>query len=140
MSRPTSLRLPDELRARLENESRQISSPVASLAVSLLDEGLKMRRFPGIVFRDGPTGRRAGLAKGPDVWEIVRDLKRARGTTLSRVDLVAEESGLAHEAIGLAADYYAAFPEEIDARIDMNERVAAELRELAERRERLLTT
>ncbi|WP_419920364.1 CopG family transcriptional regulator [Candidatus Poriferisodalis sp.] len=140
MSRPTSLRLPDELRARLENESRQIASPVASLAVSLLDEGLKMRQFSGIVFRDGPAGRRAGLAKGPDVWEIVRDLKRARGTTLSRVDLVAEEAGLAPEAIGLAADYYAAFPDEIDARIDMNERVAAELREIAERRERLLTT
>ena len=67
MSRPTSLRLPDELRARLENESRQIASPVASLAVSLLDEGLKMRQFSGIMFRDGPTGRRAGLAKGPDV-------------------------------------------------------------------------
>lgn len=139
MGHPTSLRLPDELRVRLENESRRVSSPVASLAVALLDEGLKMRRFPGIVFRDGPTGRRAGLARGPDVWEVVRDLQRQRDTTRSRVDLVAEETGLAPDAIALAADYYAAFPDEIDARIAMNEQIAAEQRELALRREQLLT-
>lgn len=139
MSRPTSLRLPDELRARLETESLRVSSPVASLAVALLDEGLKMRRFPGIVFRDGPTGRRAGLAKGPDVWEIVRDLQREREAARPRADLVAEETGLTPEAIGLAADYYAAFPDEIDARIAMNEQVAAEQRELARRREQLLS-
>ena len=139
MGHPTSLRLPDELRARLANESRRISSPVASLAVVLLDEGLKMRRFPGIVFRDGPTGRRASLAKGPDVWEIVRDLQRERDTTRSRADLVAEETGLTPDAIALAADYYAAFPDEIDARIAMNEQIAVEQRELAQRREQLLT-
>ena len=139
MGHPTSLRLPDELRARLANESRRISSPVASLAVVLLDEGLKMRRFPGIVFRDGPTGRRASLAKGPDVWEIVRDLQRERDTTRSRADLVAEETGLTPDAIALAANYYAAFPDEIDARIALNEQIAVEQRELAQRREQLLT-
>ena len=111
---------------------------MASLAVALLDEGLKMRRFPGIVFRAGPTGRRAGLAKGPDVWEVVRDLQRNRDTTRSRAGLVAEETGLAPDAIALAADYYAAFPDEIDARIAMNEQIGAEQRELARRREQLL--
>ncbi len=30
-----------------------------------------MAEHPGVVFRDGPTGRRAGLAAGPDVWEII---------------------------------------------------------------------
>ncbi|WP_419552694.1 CopG family transcriptional regulator [Candidatus Poriferisodalis sp.] len=140
MSRPTSLRLPEDVRARLDDESQRVSAPPSTLAVVLIDEGLKMRRFPGIVFRDGPTGRRAGLAKGPDVWEVVRDLKRAHGTGRQPVDLVAEETGLAPELIGLAADYYAVFPDEIDDRIATDARIAEELRELADRRERMLST
>ncbi|WP_420623380.1 CopG family transcriptional regulator [Candidatus Poriferisodalis sp.] len=140
MSRPTSLRLPEDVRARLDDESQRVSAPPSTLAVVLIDEGLKMRRFPGIVFRDGPTGRRAGLAKGPDVWEVVRDLKRAHGTGRQPVDFVAEETGLAPELIGLAADYYAVFPDEIDDRIATDARVAEELRELADRRERMLST
>jgi len=140
MSRPTSLRLPEALRTRLDDESRRIASAPSSLAVVLIDEGLKMRRFPGIVFRDGPAGRRAGLASGPDVWEIVRDLKRhgadAGGDPVS---VVAEETGLAPELIGLAADYYATFPDEIDDRIAADTRAAEEMRALADRRERMLS-
>ncbi len=140
MSRPTSLRLPDDVRERLDNESQRISAAPSTLAVALIDEGLRMRRFPGIVFRDGPTGRRAGLARGPDVWEIVRDLKRAQGTGRQPVGFVAEETGLAPELIELAADYYVVFPEEIDDRIATDIRVAEELREIADRRERMLAT
>lgn len=140
MSRPTSLRLPEEVRTRLDDESRRIASAPSSLAVVLIDEGLKMRRFPGIVFRDGPTGRRAGLATGPDVWEIVRDLKRHGADPDSGpLSVVAEETGLAPELIGLAADYYATFPDEVDDRIAADVRAAEELRALADRRERMLS-
>ena len=140
MSRPTSLRLPEEVRTRLDDESRRIASAPSSLAVVLIDEGLKMRRFPGIVFRDGPTGRRAGLATGPDVWEIVRDLKHhSAGADGDPVSAVAEETDLAPELIGLAADYYATFPHEVDDRIAADVRAAEELRALAERRERMLS-
>ncbi|MCY4518150.1 MAG: hypothetical protein OXB99_13040 [Acidimicrobiaceae bacterium] len=138
MSRPTSLRLPDEVRTRLDDESRRIASAPSSLAVVLIDEGLKMRRFPEIVFRDGPTGRRAGLASGPDVWEIVRDLKR-HGSDGDQISVVAEETGLAPDLIDLAADYYATFPDEIDDRIAADVRAAEELRELADRRQRMLS-
>lgn len=27
---------------------------------------------PGIIFKDGPSGRRAALACGPDVWEVIK--------------------------------------------------------------------
>ena len=138
MSHPTSLRLPDDVRTRLDDESRRIASAPSSLAVALIDEGLKMRRFPGIVFRDGPAGRRAGLARGPDVWEIVRDLKRHSGAD-DPVRLVVEETGLAPKLIGLAADYYVVFPDEIDDRIEADAKAYEELRAIAERRERLLS-
>lgn len=142
MSHPTSLRLPEEVRTRLDDESRRIATAPSSLAVVLIDEGLKMRRFGGIVFRDGPSGRRAGLASGPDVWEIVRDLKRHGADPDSDADpvhLVADETGLAPELIGLAADYYATFPDEIDDRIAADARAAEEMRALADRRERMLS-
>jgi len=97
-----------------------------------------MRRFAGIVFRDGPTGRRAGLANGPDVWEIVRDLKR-HGAGGDQISAVAEETGLTPKLIDLAADYYATFPAEIDDRIAADVRAAEELRALADRRQRMLS-
>ena len=40
---------------------------MSSAANWLVDEGLRMAEHPGVVFRDGPTGRRAGLVTGPDV-------------------------------------------------------------------------
>ncbi len=109
------------------------------MSVVLIDEGLKMRRFPGIVFRDGPAERRAGLASGSDVWEIVRDLKRHAAADGDPLSIVADETGLARELIDLAADYYATFPDEIDDRIAADDRAAEELRALADCRERMLS-
>ena len=85
-----------------------------------------MERFPGIVFRDGPTGRRAALATGPDVWEIVRDLKRHSAED-DPVRLVVEETGLTPEQIALAAEYYAAFPDEVDHRLALDAKAYEEL-------------
>ena len=51
---------------------------LSSAANRLVDEALRMSEHPGIVFRAGPTGRRASLASGPDVWEAVRAIKSAR--------------------------------------------------------------
>ena len=106
----------------------------------LLDEGLKTRRFPGIVHREGPTGRRAAVMGGPDVWEVVRDLARVPGRGMDRVETLATETGLAAASILLAADFYAAFPEEIDALIVADARAAEAVREQVDRREQLLSS
>ena len=58
MPRPASFRLDDELLKRLETESRAASVSVTSLVRSLLDEGLDIRQFPGVVYRSGPAGQR----------------------------------------------------------------------------------
>jgi hypothetical protein len=106
----------------------------------VLDEGLKIRRFPGIVYRDGPTGRRAGLLGGPDVWEVVRAVRGMAGQGEQRVRRVAAERALPVERVRLAVDFYAAFSDEIDARIAADEVAARHARELIERRERLMTS
>ena len=139
MPRPTSFRLAEELLDRLEVESRAAGTSVTQLVSVVLDEGLKTRRFPGVVYRAGPAGRRAALVGGPDLWEVVRDLAHAPGRGMDRVENLAAETGLPAASVLLAADFYAAFPEEIDALIDANERAAEEVRRQAARREQLLS-
>src|SRR6266513_3036088 len=51
---------------------------LSSAANRLVDEALRMAEHPGVIFRSGPTGRRAALAGGPDVWEVIRAVKSAR--------------------------------------------------------------
>ena len=70
-----------------------------------------MERHPGIVFRSGPAGRRAGLMSGPDVWEVVR---AAVGDEKAREN-VAEKTGLTPQQVGVVLRYYAEYRDEIDA-------------------------
>ena len=139
MPRPTSFRLPEELLDRLDAESRSARTSVTQLVAALLDEGLKIRRFPGVVYRTGPAGRRAALLGGPDVWEVARDRAHAPGQGMERVENVAAEVGLPVTSVLLAVDFYAAFPGEIDALIEADERAAEEVRRQAGRREQLLS-
>ena len=78
------------------------------------------------MFRSGPTGRRAALADGPDVWEVVRGLQQAREGKGDPVRRLMASTSMRAEQIRLAADYYAAYPAEIDTRI--REEAAAEER------------
>ncbi|MDQ1491964.1 MAG: hypothetical protein QOJ23_4478 [Actinomycetota bacterium] len=137
MGRPTSFRFSDDLQRRLDAAAATAGLSVTALVTTLLDEGLKVRRFPGVAFRDGPAGRRPGLVGGPDVWEVIRDVRAAGGRGEARIRRVAAATGLSEPRVRLAVDYYAAFPAEIDARLDADERAATELREAVDRRERL---
>lgn len=96
-----------------------------------MDEALRAEEHPGIVFRPGPTGRRAGLADGPDVWEVVGAFQavRAEGPDLadeSLIAAVAEASGLSPRVVRIAIRYYAAHPAEVEERIAANHEAADE--------------
>lgn len=140
MARATSFRLPDDLLARLQQEGRDTNASITSLVTTLLDEGLKARQFPGIVYRDGPAGRRAALLGGPDLWEVVRDLKHTPGRGMRRIERLAEATGIAADAIALATAFYAVNPDEIDAMIEADDRAADGARQLIARREKLLSS
>src|ERR1039457_4808289 len=76
---PTPGRFGTEVAARLASFTSSHPGLSLSAAANLLvDEGLRLTEHPGIAFRDGPTGRRAALAAGPDVWEVVRAVRSAR--------------------------------------------------------------
>jgi hypothetical protein len=115
---------------------------LSSAANRLVDEALRMNEHPGILFRPGPTGRRAGVAGGPDVWEVVRAVKSARAAEPSLAEddllaLVAENTGIPVRLIRATIRYWASYTEEIDAEIAAAE-AAEEAAEDAWRRERRL--
>jgi hypothetical protein len=83
-----------------------------------------MEEHPGIVFRDGPTGRRAALAAGPDVWELVRFVKGVRGRGATVVNKAARLLDLTPLQVETALRYYADYSDEIDDRIRLDEEEA----------------
>lgn len=102
-----------------------------------------MDAHPGILFREGPSGRRAGLAAGPDVWEVARVIRDARAaeprlTAAELLHLVQENTGMPLPAIRVALGYYGAFSDEIDALIAAAEAAETEAEEASARTQRLL--
>lgn len=79
-----------------------------------------MEEFRGIALRDGPTGRRAALAGGPDVWELMATLKSGKACGEEAIAATAELLSLTDSQVRTAVRYYGAFPDEIDRRITLN--------------------
>ncbi|HTC61041.1 MAG TPA: hypothetical protein VK691_13130 [Solirubrobacteraceae bacterium] len=126
-----SARFSAEVVDMLDARSERLGQSKARVAERLIEEGLRIEEFPGITFRSGPTGRRAGIAGGPDVWEITRDLKAAAGESATNpIEAVAHIGGLDRSTVELAASYYAAYPGDIDERIQMDELAAERLRHM----------
>src|SRR4051812_18413619 len=99
---------------------------MSGLVTRLVDEGLRMEEHPGVVFRDGPAGRRAGLVGGPDVWEVIIVLRDATPRRRSHaIRATAEWLALSEAQVRTAEGYYAAYPSEIEAFIEANAAAAA---------------
>jgi len=105
---------------RLERRSEKVGTNKSRLAERYVDEGTRMDEHPGIVFRGGPTGRRAALAGGPDVWELMATLKSGKARGEKAIAATAEFLDLSDSQVRTAVRYYSAFTDEIDRRIDLN--------------------
>ena len=71
-SQPFSLRLPPEVLREIRSLARRLERPASYVVSTLIEESLRQRRCPGIIFTEGPTGRRATVAgSGIDVWEVI---------------------------------------------------------------------
>jgi len=87
------------------------------LAERYVDEGMQMDEYPGIVFRGGPAGRRASLAGGPDVWEVMQAIRSSPVRGEAAIAATAELIGLPETQVRIAVRYYATYPDAIDERI-----------------------
>lgn len=122
---PISLRLRQSVEEAVRRLSRQGRRPAAQVINDLLDEALRSRRFPGVVFVDGPAGRRAHLAgTGLDVWEIV-ELVREYGSPEA---VMRGFPRLTRAVIRTAAAYAEEYPEEIEVFLELNARSPDALR------------
>jgi hypothetical protein len=144
MTAPRSVRFDEGVLSRLDRYVKEHpGTSSSSVANMFIDEALRSHEHPGIVFRPGPTGRRAALSGGPDVWEIVAAFNAIRedDPQIDSEQLLTELShvtGLSRAHVGVALRYYAAYPDEIDERIALNSEVADREERLWQAQQRLL--
>lgn len=105
---------------RLARRSQLAGTNKSRLAERYVDDGTRMDVHPRIVFRAGPSGRRAALAGGPDVWEVMATLKAGEARGEAAIAPTAELLELTEPQVRTAVRYYGAYPEEIDERVRRN--------------------
>ena len=115
------IRIGEETLQTLRERSRRGGEPLARLAERYIEEGLRADRHPGIMFRDGPAGRRAVVIGGPDVWEIVGAIRSMPERGDARVPALVERLGISENKVRIAIRYYGEYPEEIDGWIAAND-------------------
>ncbi|MGH9115721.1 MAG: hypothetical protein ACRDWW_07815 [Acidimicrobiales bacterium] len=139
MSAPLSIRFDPKILERLRRRARAVPGATPSgLAERLVDEGLTMAEHPGILFKDGPSGRRAALALGPDVWEVVKASREMEERGEEAVLAAAEILNLAQGQVRTALRYYADHQDEVDSEIALNDEASAEAQEAFLVQQRLL--
>ncbi len=116
---------------------------LSSAANRLVDEALRMSEHPGVIFRAGPAGRRAALAGGPDIWEVIRAIRSAHEAEPdlernSLLSLVSDNTGVALRLLTTAVRYWAAYPDEVDAEIASADAAEEGAEQAYERERRLL--
>ena len=138
-SRARGIRLNEHLEREIEREAELRGQTFTSATAEMLGEAVRMRRVPGVVFTDGPAGRRATVAgTGLDVWEVISTWK---DTGEQWTSLRASYDWLTDFQLRSALGYYKLYPDEINARLAAEERwtperVEGEYPFLAPRRER----
>lgn len=112
------MRLAGTTLRQLEDEAAHYGQPVRTLAERMIEEGVRMARFPGIAFVDRPAGRDAVLIGHPrlSVWLIAMTARgcasHAEAAKVLSVDLPLVERAMA---------YARAYPEEIAQAIAQND-------------------
>ncbi len=130
---PFSIRLGKETRAALAEDARRYGVPERTLAQQLIDEGIRLRRHPGIVFVTRVGGRRAALAPRPRL-SVANVIETLRGS--DSPEAAAGSLALSAAHFRVALDYYREHRAEVDAEIARNaeeaERAEREFRERQE--------
>jgi uncharacterized protein (DUF433 family) len=113
-----SVRITAAEKRSLEADARRKGIPTATVAANYIAEGVRRSRFPAVEFRTGSPGRVAYLAgtRWP-VWLIV-ELVRDYG---GKLQAAAKHMNRPLALIQMALDYAAAYPNEIDADLQLAE-------------------
>src|SRR3984893_19461407 len=107
----TSFRISDTAKTRLTSRAAREGMTATALLDQLIIEGIDQLDYPGIVFRGPAHDRRAALAGGPDVWEVIARLQELGGTEEQRINLLSTESSLHPRLIRISLRYPGERPE-----------------------------
>lgn len=138
MTASTSFRISQAARTRLASRAAREGTSATALLDQLIVEGIDQLDYPGIVFRGPAHDRRAALAAGPDVWEVISRLQELDGSEEQRVSVLSKESDMHPRLIRIALDYAAEHPDDVRRRIDKNRAMAQQSQAAALQREALL--
>jgi len=119
-----SLRLSEQVQRMLEQMAQDERRPLSAVIRELLEEALKMRHCPGIIFVNGPTGRRPVIAgTGLEVWEVIQTYKEC-GEDFEK--LKEAYDWLTPQQLRSALAYWQLYPEEIEEEIRRQEALSEE--------------
>jgi uncharacterized protein (DUF433 family) len=119
MRRQRSVRLRERVDEGIEGLARRTGRDFSTVVNELLDEALKMRRIPGIVFVDGPRGRVARVAgTGLAVHEIARTFRDVESDWGRLRDAY---HWLSEPQLRSALAYAEAYPDEIEEALRADE-------------------
>ncbi len=110
---PFSARLPRNLAEDLARYAGSLGVSTSAAAIRLLEEGIRMSRFPGIDFRAAATGRAAFVTgTGLSVWELF-SVWQDHGRSVAKVRKNYPHLTVAQ--VAAAARYAQAYRAEIEA-------------------------
>jgi len=90
----------------------------SSFTSELIEEAIKMRKCPGIVFADGPAGRRARIeGTGLEVWEVIQGYQALNNNFNA---LKKAFHWLTENQLLAVIGYAKVYPEEINSLIEQN--------------------
>ncbi|RPI76210.1 MAG: DUF433 domain-containing protein [Desulfobacteraceae bacterium] len=113
-----SIRVPEETVRAVEEMAAQSGKDFSALVKELLIEALKARKCPGIIYVDGPSGRRARIAgSGIEVWEFMANFK-AMNEDYAKIKQAYH--WLNEQQIRAAFTYYTFYPDDIEEHIRSN--------------------
>ena len=116
------IRVPSDLQEQIEREmERRGVGEWSTMVVELLEEAMRTRRAPGIVFVDGATGRRPVVAgSGLEVWEVIGTWKEV-GRNYER--LRAAYEWLTEPQLRAALSYYELYEGEVERQLEREARL-----------------
>jgi uncharacterized protein (DUF433 family) len=117
---PKTVRMPEDVLGPIEDECRRTGRDFSTVVNERLLESNKMRRIPGIVFVDSPSGGRVARIAGTglEVFEIVQAY---RSVETSWPRLKESFHWLSDVQLRAALAYAEAYTQEIEERISRDE-------------------
>lgn len=113
-----SMRIPQKMAEDIQAIAMQSGKDFSTVTKELLEEAVKLRRCPGIVFSDGVSGKRARIAgTGVEVWEVIAGSKSVNDD-FERLKKMYH--WLTEVQLRSAWGYYRAYSDEIERLIAQN--------------------